>query len=215
MTTVPLAIFAASLLLHSAAGAVANVTAGEIRLTMIDCSQCQFPAAFATDPKVKEALSSAIADTLTGVKTEYITITGIKVDGERRLFDSRRLPAFTFATVAFSINLPGTYTGATITKATIDAAGIDDATDLKTNIIKNFKAKSSAVVGDEGGVLHITPIRECGCAISLSAVEVKEVTTMAATTPTAVSSSVHRLSAPAVTVTLLSVVGASSVLSAF
>lgn len=108
------------------------------------------PANFSTDPNVKEALQEAIADTITGVQKEHVTI--LDITSGRRLLqlqsDARRLA--TDVTVRYEINLPATHSGPPITLASIDT------NTLKNHINTKFTNKGIAATVSSLQVMSLT-----------------------------------------------------------
>jgi len=100
---------------------------GDMDLNMASAQEAQ---TLINDPQAKVALEKSIANVI-GINAEYVSVTGITVKQRRRLsLDLRRLNTVK-VTVAYTIILPPTYTGATITPSTV--ADIDE-TALKNEI---------------------------------------------------------------------------------
>jgi hypothetical protein len=124
------------------------------------------PADFATNPQVKTALSKAIADSIPGIDAEHVTIT--EIVAARRLgavkpSTPRKLTGD--VTVKYTINVPSTYTGGTMTASTINP------TTLKNNINTQLQAEgiSVTVTALEVTSLQSVPAATNGASASTSA----------------------------------------------
>jgi hypothetical protein len=116
---------------NTSASAVPQTVTAETKLTLDSV-----PADFATNPQVKTALSKAIADSIPGIDAEHVTITEIVAArrlGAVKQSTPRKLTGD--VTVKYTINVPSTYTGGTMTASTIDP------TTLKNNINTQLQAE--------------------------------------------------------------------------
>lgn len=107
------------------------------------------PSDFATDPKVKDALQQAIADSMPGIQKEHVTILGIHTG--RRLDETPRRLAET-VTVQYEITTPETYALGPITAASINADT------LKDNVNSNFQSQGVAATVSSAEIVNVVAV---------------------------------------------------------